>query len=382
MKNGWQTKTLDQISSNLDSQRIPVTKSIRSEGEYPYYGASGIVDYVANYIFDCDALLVSEDGANLLARSTPIAFSVSGKYWVNNHAHILTFDDMATQRFVELYLDSIPLNDYVTGMAQPKLTQKALNEIPIPLPPLPEQRRIVGILDKAFEGLATAKANAEKNLQNARALFESHLNAVFTDAWQKGELVILSDLASDITDGDHLPPPKSPTGIPFITIGNIVKDTRTIDFSETFMVPHAYFDRLKPIKKPTKGDVLYTVTGSFGIPVHIGDDRKFCFQRHIGLVRPKPETNSVWLYYLLMSPQVFKQANDRATGTAQKTVSLKVLRTFDVPRLPIDEQTPAVIRLDVLTTETRRLESIYRRKLVALDELKKSLLHRAFSGQL
>ena len=126
MKPGWQTKTLDQISENLDSRRIPITKAVRTNGEYPYYGASGIVDYVAEYIFDCDALLVSEDGANLLARSTPIAFSVSGKYWVNNHAHILKFDQSETQRFVELYLESIPLDDYITGAAQPKLNQKAL----------------------------------------------------------------------------------------------------------------------------------------------------------------------------------------------------------------------------------------------------------------
>ena len=123
-----------RISTNLDSKRIPITKSDRKTGEYPYYGASGIVDYVADYIFDGDTLLVSEDGANLLMRSTPIAFSVSGKYWVNNHAHILKFENMATQRFVEFDLESIKLDEYITGAAQPKLNQKALNSIPIPIP--------------------------------------------------------------------------------------------------------------------------------------------------------------------------------------------------------------------------------------------------------
>ena len=184
MKNGWQTKTLDQISINLDSRRVPITKAVRSGGEYPYYGASGIVDFVADYIFDEDTLLISEDGANLLARSTPIAFSASGKYWVNNHAHILKFENMTTQRFVELYLESIPLDDYITGAAQPKLNQKALNSIPIPVPPLPDQQWIVGLLDEAFACIATAKANADKNLQNARTLFESHLQSIFT---QRGE---------------------------------------------------------------------------------------------------------------------------------------------------------------------------------------------------
>lgn len=133
-QNRWPLRFLNQISSNLDSKRIPITKSERKAGEYPYYGASGIVDYVADYIFDHDALLVSEDGANLLARSTPIAFSASGRYWVNNHAHILKFDHMATQKFVEFYLESIPLDEYITGAAQPKLNQKGLNSIPIPMP--------------------------------------------------------------------------------------------------------------------------------------------------------------------------------------------------------------------------------------------------------
>lgn len=140
-RNGnWELATLDSICKNLDSRRVPITRSDRKPGDYPYYGASGIVDYVADYIFEGDALLVSEDGANLLARSTPIAFSVSGKYWVNNHAHILQFDDMETQRFVEFYLESVPLDGYITGAAQPKLTQRALNSIPIPFPSTSQER--------------------------------------------------------------------------------------------------------------------------------------------------------------------------------------------------------------------------------------------------
>ncbi|MBB5330074.1 restriction endonuclease subunit S [Tunturiibacter gelidoferens] len=367
---GWQVMTLDQIATNLDSRRVPITKGVPNSGEYPYYGASGIVDYVADYIFEGDTLLISEDGANLLARSTPIAFPAYGKYWVNNHAHILNFENMTTQRFVELYLESIPLDDYITGAAQPKLNQKALNSIPIPVPSLHKQHHIVGILDEAFEGIATAKANAERNLQNARALFESHLQTVFADAWRRCELVRLSDLATDITDGDHLPPPKSLTGVPFITIGNIVKQTRKIDFADTFMVPYTYFNTLKPNKKPKKRDVLYTVTGSFGIPVIVGESTEFCFQRHIGLVRPKAEVNSAWLYYLLLSPQIFKQASEGATGAAQKTVSLKLLRSFEVPKVRSQQQQIAVAKLDALSRETQHMQNIYQQKLAALEALR------------
>jgi len=171
---GWTETTVDRLSTNLDSQRIPITKSDRKSGEYPYYGASGIVDYVADYIFDGDVLLVSEDGANLLMRSSPIAFSVSGKFWVNNHAHILKFAHMATQRFVEFYLESIKLDEFLTGAAQPKLNQKALNSIPIPIPKSVEtQASIVRQLDalaaetRRLEGLYERKAAALDELKQS-----------------------------------------------------------------------------------------------------------------------------------------------------------------------------------------------------------------------
>ena len=135
MKEGWEVKKLNQISDNLDSKRVPITKSVRNGGNVPYYGASGIVDYVADFLFDEDLLCISEDGANLIARTYPIAFSISGKTWVNNHAHVIRFNNLTTQKFVELYLNSIKIDDYVSGMAQPKLNQTMLNRIPIPFPP-------------------------------------------------------------------------------------------------------------------------------------------------------------------------------------------------------------------------------------------------------
>lgn len=143
---------LGNICDNYDRKRKAVTASNRVSGPYPYYGASGIVDYVNSFIFDGDFLLISEDGANLLARNTPIAFSIKGKNWVNNHAHILKFQDMCTQKYVEYYINMIDVSQYVSGGAQPKLNQENLNKIPIPIPPLSEQQRIISILDK-FESL-------------------------------------------------------------------------------------------------------------------------------------------------------------------------------------------------------------------------------------
>ena len=179
-RGGAETRRLGDVCKNLDSRRVPITKSNREAGKYPYYGASGVVDWVSGYIFDGDYLLVSEDGANLIARSTPIAFSVSGKIWVNNHAHILAFSDLATQRFVEFYFASIKIDDLVTGAAQPKLTQNALNSIEIPFPPLADQREVVSRLD-------SAKARAEKLESKARegvAVCETMRKAILKEAFE------------------------------------------------------------------------------------------------------------------------------------------------------------------------------------------------------
>ncbi len=174
----WELVPFGTICENLDGKRRPITKSDRKVGPYPYYGASGVVDSVADYIFDEPLLLVSEDGANLLARSTPIAFSVSGKIWVNNHAHVVRFPDMATQRFVEHYLNSISIANYVTGAAQPKLNQAQLNSIPIPLPPLAEQRRIVAELD--------AEAEQMEAVRSLLPRFEAKIQRVLDRVWGNG----------------------------------------------------------------------------------------------------------------------------------------------------------------------------------------------------
>jgi len=145
-------KPLGKLSENLDFMRKPIASGLREFGDIPYYGASGVVDYVKDYIFDGDFLLVSEDGANLVARNTPIAFSISGKNWVNNHAHVLKFETYAERRYAEYYLNNIDLTPYISGAAQPKLNQKNLNGISIPNPSPEEKERIVSILDK-FDAL-------------------------------------------------------------------------------------------------------------------------------------------------------------------------------------------------------------------------------------
>ena len=171
----WEMMKLVKICDNLDGKRIPITKSDRKTGPFPYYGASGIVDYTENYIFDEDLLLISEDGANLLARVTPIAFSVSGKVWVNNHAHVLRFENIATQKYVELYVNSINIKNYVTGSAQPKLNQKNLNSIMIPCPHIEIQKNIVKKIESEQKII-----NSNKELIT---IFENKIKEKIAEVW-------------------------------------------------------------------------------------------------------------------------------------------------------------------------------------------------------
>jgi len=146
---GWAWCRLGEISINCDGDRIPISQSEREKREkiYDYYGASGVIDKIDSYTHDGKFLLIGEDGANLKAKSTPIAFIVEGKFWVNNHAHVLQFKHDITYSYMEYCLNAIDISNFITGGFQPKLSQGNLNLIPIPLPPLEEQDKIVRFLN-------------------------------------------------------------------------------------------------------------------------------------------------------------------------------------------------------------------------------------------
>ena len=172
---GWEVKNLEKICENYDFMRKPITAKDRSQGQIPYYGASGIVDYVKDYIFDGEYLLISEDGANLLARSTPIAFSIKGKTWVNNHAHVLKFSNRTVQQYVEFTINLRDISSIVTGCAQPKLTQANLNKIPIAFPPLTLQQQFVD----RIEAIEKQKALVQASIAETETLFNSRMDYYF-----------------------------------------------------------------------------------------------------------------------------------------------------------------------------------------------------------
>jgi type I restriction enzyme M protein len=238
------------------------------------------------------------------------------------------------------------------GGSLSRANPSAVGEIKIPVPPIAIQKEIV----TEIEGY-------QKVINGARAVIDNYRPHIAIEPdW---EIVKLSDVTESISDGDHMPPPKAENGISFITISNINKNNQ-IDFSKTFFVPEEYYEALKPHRKPQKDDILYTVTGSYGIPVLIESDIKFCFQRHIGLIRASAKINTRYLYYLLSSRFILNQADAAATGVAQKTVSLTTLRDFSIPVPPIEIQKAIVAEIQAeqaLVNANRELIERFEKKI-------------------
>ncbi len=276
------------------------------------------------------------------------------------------------------------LRQYYTGTGIQHFTGEALARLPVPIPPIAEQRRIVGILDEAFDGIANAKANAEKNLQNARALFERYLEAVFTrrgEGWVKKRLGEVAKTQYGLSE----PMNEEGKGFKIFRMGELqdgrLMDTGRMKFAD---IERAEFEKYK--LQP--GDVLFNRTNSFelvgktGIFALPGD---YCFASYLVRVLLNPKTMiPEFLNYFMSSGQFQSSVKRKASRSINQANINATILSNEMIRFPesLELQDSIVRQLDSLRGETRRLESIYRQKLAALDELKKSLLHRAFCGQL
>jgi hypothetical protein len=209
-----------------------------------------------------------------------------------------------------------------------------------------------------------------------------------TEEWRVGkelgewEEKKLSEICLSITDGDHQSPPRSEIGIPFLVISNISKGH--LDFeSVTRFVPSSYYESLKETRVPRKGDLLYSVTGSFGIPILVKKENKFCFQRHIAILKPDLDlVSSEFLFYLLSSNNSMDQAKSVATGTAQLTVPLRGLRSFSFKIPSLQEQQEIVHRVESLFEKVTAIEQHYEQLKSQVDTLPQAILHKAFKGEL
>lgn len=376
MKTNWQTKKLGEVCDILDNKRKPITKRNRTTGEYPYYGATGILDYVGDYIFDEKLVLIGEDGAKWES-GEHTAFIADGKYWVNNHAHVIRpHRDIILDKWIVFYFYLTDLTKHTTGLTVPKLNQANLRNIKLPLPPLPEQRRIVKILDEIFADVAKAKENAEKNLQNTKVLFESYLQSVFGNKnLEKKELDDICDVEYGYTEKA-----KSKGDYRFVRI------TDTDENGFLTQGNKMYINSFKEANKYllNDGDLLMARTGaSAGNVLFFESDEKAVFASYLIRMKFKKEIVSKLYWYFSKSKLYWDQVRQLSAGSAQPQFNGGALKQiiFPFPK-SITEQKIIIAKLDALSAETKKLEAVYKQKLANLEELKKSVLKKAFAGEL
>lgn len=379
---GWTTKPLGELCEVLDRYRKPITKSDRREGPYPYYGAMGVVDYVDGYLFDEPLILLGEDGAKW-GSGEPCAFKAAGKYWVNNHAHVMRPDrSQILDDWLVYYLCGTDLLPFITGLTVPKLNQERMREIPIPVPPLEEQWRIVTVLDGAIAAIATTTVNAEKNLANAHDFRDRFLRSLFAEIG--AETVALGAIA------------EFRNGLNFTSTskGETIRIVGVKDFQDNLNVP---VESLATVQTDgvlagidvLKEDDILTVRSN-GNKALIGRcmiaGRQSQKTSHSGFtIRIRPTSQAVdpqFLCRVLKSPAIRETLVAGGGGANISNLNQKALANLQVPLPSLATQNEIVAKQDEMESAMRDLVASINRKLLALAELKQSLLRRAFAGEL
>jgi type I restriction enzyme S subunit len=270
------------------------------------------------------------------------------------------------------------------GVAQQNLSLGQMKTFEIPLPPIPEQQRIVAILDQAFADIEKARANAEKNLKNARELFDSYLQQVFSQRGEGWAKETLKDVCSLITCGVASTPKyvDESVGIPFLSAQN-VKNGK-IKLHKYRFISREFHEKLTKKNKPEQGDVLYSRVGAgFGDAAIVDFNFEFSVYVSLTLIKPRLDRlSSEFLTQLLNSPLVKKQAVSSITSSGVPNLNVKSVREFIVFIPPLTTQKNVVEEIKLISEQQNQLKSVYQKKLSSLDELKKSLLQKAFSGEL
>jgi len=316
---GWDEATLGEVCEILDRLRKPITKKDRKSGPYPYYGATGIVDYVDDYIFDERLILVGEDGAKWEA-GDKTAFFAEGRYWVNNHAHVLrALKKLVRDDWLVYYLNGLDLSGYITGVTVPKLNQTKLRSIPIPVPPLPEQKRIVEVLDAAFAKIDRLETIAKRQIENENAYRETLLDSIFASIEQdidsnthplkdlailKGRIGWKGLTAKEYTDEGPL----------FLSVHSLNYGDY-VDYRDAFHISQERYDESPEIMLQ-KDDILICKDGAgigkLGIVPEI--IAPTTINSSLLLIRHADNLRAKYLYYCLLSPYFQKIVQSRLEG--------------------------------------------------------------------
>ena len=370
MKTGWKTKLLGEVIQ-LEYGKPLDPKDRNADGLYPAYGANGVKDRTDKFYRNQPSIIVGRKGSAGEITLTEDAF------WPLDVTYFVEFDRQQYDlRFIYYQLTTLNLPSLAKGV-KPGINRNEVYSQPVCVPPLPEQQRIVAILDEAFDGITIAKANAEKNLQNARALFESHLQSVFTqrgEGWIEETFADVCEIKSVLVD----PREEEYLDLPHVGGANIASKTGVLlDLKtareEALISGKFVFDETM---------VLYSKIRPYLMKVARASFRGLCSADIYPLSAKAGRLDRDYLFHLLLSPNFTEYAIKGSARAGMPKVNRDHLFAFCVHLPSAEKQKQLAHKLGALHEETQRLESIYQQKLAALDELKKSLLHQAFSGAL
>jgi len=373
MSKVWQIMKLGDVLRLEYGKPLPDSRR-KSNGAYPVYGANGEKDRTDEYYYDKLSIIVGRKGSageiNLTEK----------KFWPLDVTYFVKFEgEKYDLNFLYYLLSKLELTQLAKGV-KPGINRNEVYSISVQIPSLPEQQRIVAILDEAFAAIDNAKANAEKNLQNARELFESFLSKIFTEPGDGWEVCKIEDYIKFI-DYRGRTPEKTTTGLRLITAKN-VKNGFLQTSPEEFVDP-AIYDSWMTRGIPETGDVLFTTEAPLANVAQLETDEKVVFAQRIIIFQPQTsKINKKFLKYILLSKPIRHKILTCGTGATVQGIKASLLKKIEIyfPK-SVTEQQRIVTKLDALSFETKRLESIYQKKLADLDEMKKSILQRAFNGE-
>lgn len=382
---GWEEKTLGEICVIIAGQS-PNSQFYNTEANgLPFY--QGKKEFTNKYIgtpsvWTTETTKEALPGDILMSVRAPVGpiNYATERCCIGRGLASIRNGELISKDFLFYYLLSIQQKiGGHDGAVFNSISRNEISALKILLPSLSEQERIVAKLDKAFEAIDKVKANAEQNLNNTKELFNNTLDSKIRTLYKNSSTQKLSEVC-DVRDGTHDSPKYlDKRGHPFVTSKNLKNDK--IDMEKITYISDSDFEKINERSKVDIGDVLFAMIGTIGNPVVITEEPDFAI-KNVALFKNINKLEPQYLKFLLKSPSVLLKMQLEANGTTQKFVSLKYLRNFMVPVPSLSEQQKIVEKLDALQEQTKKLEQIYTQKIKECDELKQSILQKAFRGEL
>ena len=387
MSNTWNTVPFTEAVDICDTLRKPINSSERAsriagkkQSElYPYYGATGQVGFIDDYITDGEYVLLGEDGAPFLDAYAPKAYIINGKTWVNNHAHVLR--SKTSNKFLCYYLNSFNYKGFVSGTTRLKLTQAEMKRIPVPVPPLPEQERIVARIEELFSQLDAGVETLKKTKAQLAVYRQAVLKEAFEDCIDS---VTMGSVATMIDpQPSHRTPPEFENGIPYIGIGDIDYTGKTIRFIDARKVnPVVYEEHLQRYTL-REGDFVMGKIGTIGKPFRLPLPQNYTLSANVILIQPDAEKiNPEYLFWQFSSPLITEQLMEGKNETSQPAFGIQKARLLQIKMCSPEAQDRIVYDIREKISVCENIEQTVALTLQQAEAMRQSILKDAFEGKM